>query len=67
MHLIDLMWGILAVAAAAVPTYRLLDNLHRPGATCLLGLVLVCAIYPWAYLVYPYTFFEGPTCHQPNY
>ncbi len=58
MHLIDLMWGILAVAAAAVPAYRLVDNLHRPGATSLLGLVLVCAVYPWAYIVYPYTFFD---------
>jgi len=58
MHLIDLMWGILAIAAAAVPAYRLLDNRHRPGATSLLGLVLVCAICPWAYIIYPYTFFD---------
>lgn len=58
MHLIDLLWAILSVAAAAVPTYRLLDNRHRPGANYLLGLVLVCAIYPWAYIVYPYTFFD---------
>ncbi len=58
MHLIDLMWGILAVAAAAVPAYRLLDNRHRPGAINLLALVLVCAIYPWAYIVYPFTFFD---------
>ena len=58
MHLIDLMWGILAVAAAAVPAYRLFDNRHRPGACCLFGLVLVCAMYPWAYIVYPYTFFD---------
>ena len=58
MHLIDLMWGILAVAAAAVPVYRLFDNRYRPGAACLFGLVLVCAIYPWAYIVYPYTFFD---------
>lgn len=58
MHLIDLMWGILAVAFAAVPAYRLFDNRHRAGAPALLGLVLVCALYPWAYLVYPYTFFD---------
>jgi diguanylate cyclase (GGDEF)-like protein len=58
MHLIDLMWGVLAVAFAAVPAYRLFDNRHRPGALYLLGLVLVCAIYPWAYIIYPYTFFD---------
>ena len=58
MHLIDLIWGCLAVACAAVPAYRLFDNRHRPGATYLLALVLVCAIYPWAYIVYPFTFFD---------
>ena len=58
MHLIDLMWGMLAVASAAVPAYRLFDNRHRPGASYLLGLVLVCAIYPWAYIVYPFTLFD---------
>lgn len=58
MHLIDLIWGFLAVACAAVPVYRLLDNRNRPGATYLLGLVLVCALYPWAYVVYPFTFFD---------
>lgn len=58
MHLIDLMWGILSVAGAAVPAYRLYDNLHRPGAFYLLGLVVVCAVYPWAYIVYPHTFFD---------
>ncbi len=56
--MIDLTWGILAAAGAAVPAYRLFDNRHRPGAICLLGLVLVCAIYPWAYIAYPYTFFD---------
>ncbi len=58
MHLIDLTWGILSAAGAAIPAYRLFDNLHRPGAPYLLGLVLVCATYPWAYIVYPYTFFD---------
>jgi len=58
MHLIDLIWGCLAVACAAVPAYRLFDNRHRPGASYLLALVLVCAIYPWAYIVYPFTFFD---------
>ncbi len=58
MHLIDLMWAILSAAAAAVPAYRLLDNRHRPGAAYLLSLVVVCAIYPWAYIVYPHTFLD---------
>ncbi len=55
MHLIDMLWGVLSVACAAVPVYRLFDNLHRPGAPYLLALVVVCALYPWAYIVYPYT------------
>ena len=45
MYLIDFMWGILAIAGASVPVYRLYDNRHRPGALALLALVLVCASY----------------------
>ena len=58
MHLIDLMWGVLSITGVAVPVYRLYDNLHRPGAPYLLALVVVCAIYPWAYIVYPNTPFD---------
>ncbi len=55
MHPIDLLWGVLSVAGAAAPAYRLYDNLHRPGARYFLGLVIVCALYPWAYIVHRYT------------
>ncbi len=58
MHLIDLIWGLLALAGAAVPAYRLYDNLHRPGAPYLLSLTAVCALYPWAYVIYPHTVFD---------
>ena len=58
MHLIDFIWGVLSVAGAAVPTYRLYDNRHQQGAAFLLALVVVCALYPWAYIVYPYTAFD---------
>lgn len=58
MHLIDFIWALLSVTGAAVPVYRLCDNLHRPGAPYLLGLVGVCAVFPWAYIVYPYTPFD---------
>ncbi len=58
MHLIDFIWGVLSIAGAAVPVYRLYDNLHRPGVPYLLSLVVVCALYPWAYIVYPYTPFD---------
>jgi diguanylate cyclase (GGDEF)-like protein len=58
MHLIDFVWGVLSLAGAAVPVYRLYDNRHRPGAPYLLSLVIVCALYPWAYIVHPYTLFD---------
>jgi len=58
MHLIDFIWGVLSVAGAAVPAYRLYDNRHQRGAAFLLALVIVCALYPWAYIVYPYTAFD---------
>lgn len=58
MHLIDFIWGVLSIALAAVPAYRLYDNLHRPEAPYFLALIIVCALYPWAYIVYPYTPFD---------
>ena len=58
MHQIDYIWGLLAIACAALPCFRLYDNLHRPGAPYLLGLVAVCALYPWAYVIYPHTVFD---------